>query len=48
LQLGLTLVAMQEVKTARKNFQRAIDLFQEIEAPKQIEKVIVYSHSCHD
>jgi tetratricopeptide (TPR) repeat protein len=45
LQLGLTLIAMEEIKAASKNLQRAIKLFQEIEAPKQIEKVVVYSHS---
>jgi tetratricopeptide (TPR) repeat protein len=43
-QLGLTLVTMQEIEAAEQNFQRAIDLFQEIEAPKQVEKVITNKH----
>jgi tetratricopeptide (TPR) repeat protein len=42
-QLGLTLIALQEINSAEQNFQLAIDLFQEIEAPKQIEKVIASS-----
>jgi tetratricopeptide (TPR) repeat protein len=43
-QLGLTLVTIQEIEAAEQNFQRSIDLFQEIEAPKQIEKVIASKH----
>lgn len=43
-QLGLTLVTTQKIEAAEQNFQYSINLFQEIEAPKQIEKVIAFKH----
>ncbi|BAZ36798.1 TPR repeat-containing protein (plasmid) [Calothrix sp. NIES-4101] len=38
-QLGLTYQKMKELAKSRKNFDKAILLFREIEAPKQVEKV---------
>ena len=38
-QLGLTYQKMEELEKSRENFDKAIRLFKEIEAPKQVEKV---------
>lgn len=38
-QLGLTYQKMEELENSKENFDKAIRLFREIEAPKQIEKV---------
>ncbi|MBW4694679.1 MAG: ATP-binding protein [Lyngbya sp. HA4199-MV5] len=38
-QFGLTYQAMQETKESDENFQKAIRLFSEMEAPKQVERV---------
>jgi tetratricopeptide (TPR) repeat protein len=38
-QLGLTYNLVNENLTANENFQRAIDIFNEMEAPNQVEKV---------
>ncbi|MGB5960029.1 MAG: NB-ARC domain-containing protein [Coleofasciculaceae cyanobacterium] len=38
-QQGLTYQKMSEVKNSQENFDKAIQLFSEMEAPKQIEKV---------
>jgi len=38
-QLGLTYQAMEETEKSDKNFQEAIQLFSEMEAPKQVERV---------
>ena len=38
-QLGLTYNAIEDYEKSAKNFHRAIQLFTEIEAPRQIEKV---------
>jgi tetratricopeptide (TPR) repeat protein len=38
-QIGLTYQAMGEFERSSENFQRAIRLFSEMEAPKQIERV---------
>lgn len=39
-QLGLTYQAMQEIGKSRESFDRAIRLFLEMRAPKQVEKVL--------
>lgn len=39
-QLGLTLQVVGRLDESNKNFQKAIRLFNEIEAPKQVERVI--------
>ncbi|MEH2305215.1 tetratricopeptide repeat protein [Nostoc sp.] len=38
-QLGLTHKKNEELQKSKENFQKAIQLFREIEAPKQVEKV---------
>lgn len=38
-QLGLTYQKMSEVEKSQENFDKAIQLFKEMEAPKQVEKV---------
>jgi len=38
-QLGLTYQKMGEVENSQANFDKAIQLFNEMEAPKQVEKV---------
>ncbi|WP_242038060.1 tetratricopeptide repeat protein [Tolypothrix sp. FACHB-123] len=38
-QLGLTYQKMEELEKSKENFDKAIRLFREIEAPKQVEKV---------
>ncbi|UBF28515.1 ATP-binding protein [Kovacikia minuta CCNUW1] len=38
-QLGLTYQAMEEMEKSQENFQAAIRLFSEMEAPKQVERV---------
>jgi tetratricopeptide (TPR) repeat protein len=38
-QIGLTYISINELEKSRENFQKAIRLFSEMEAPKQVERV---------
>jgi len=38
-QIGLTYLSINELEKSRENFQKAIRLFSEMEAPKQVERV---------
>jgi hypothetical protein len=52
-QLGLTYQKMAKPDESQMNFNRAIQLFTEIKAPKQVEKISncttqsYVNHSCH-